>query len=93
MKKNKFWSQAVRQLTPYIPGEQPISSNLIKLNTNENPYAPSPKVREAIISELDEIFFIFSLFFNTIIFFLCPLFFIFFFFYSSFISNFTLFLL
>jgi histidinol-phosphate aminotransferase len=54
MKKNKFWSQAVQQLTPYIPGEQPISSNLIKLNTNENPYAPSPKVREAIISEVDD---------------------------------------
>ena len=54
MKKNKFWSQAVQQLTPYIPGEQPVGSNLIKLNTNENPYASSPKVREAIISELDD---------------------------------------
>jgi histidinol-phosphate aminotransferase len=52
MKKNKLWSQAVQQLIPYIPGEQPINPNLIKLNTNENPYPPSPKVREAIISEL-----------------------------------------
>jgi len=41
---SKFWSPIVHQLTPYIPGEQPKVSNLIKLNTNENPYGPSPKV-------------------------------------------------
>jgi len=38
----------VHQLTPYVPGEQPKISNLIKLNTNENPFGPSPKVLNAI---------------------------------------------
>ncbi|VAW87515.1 Histidinol-phosphate aminotransferase [hydrothermal vent metagenome] len=45
---SKFWSPIVHQLTPYVPGEQPKISNLIKLNTNENPYGPSPKVLNAI---------------------------------------------
>ncbi len=45
---NPYWSQLVHQLTPYVPGEQPKVENLIKLNTNENPYPPSPKVFEAI---------------------------------------------
>ena len=45
---SKFWSPIVHQLTPYVPGEQPKISNLIKLNTNENPYGPSPKVITAI---------------------------------------------
>ncbi len=45
---SRFWSQIVHQLTPYTPGEQPQIENLIKLNTNENPYGPSPKVVEAI---------------------------------------------
>ncbi len=45
---SRFWSDIVNQLTPYTPGEQPQLSNLIKLNTNENPYGPSPKVIEAI---------------------------------------------
>lgn len=45
---SKYWSPIVHQLTPYIPGEQPKISNLIKLNTNENPYGPSPKVLTAI---------------------------------------------
>lgn len=40
---SQFWSPAVRELTPYIPGEQP-REKLIKLNTNENPYAPAPGV-------------------------------------------------
>lgn len=48
---NKFWSPAVRDLTPYTPGEQPKLSNLIKLNTNENPYPPSPKVLAALHGE------------------------------------------
>jgi len=45
---SKFWSDKVNELTPYVPGEQPKVKNLIKLNTNENPYPPSNKVREAL---------------------------------------------
>lgn len=48
---SKFWSQVVHDLTPYVPGEQPKLPNLIKLNTNENPYGPSPKVLEALRAE------------------------------------------
>lgn len=44
----RFWSPAVRELEPYVPGEQPKIQNLLKLNTNENPYPPSPKVVEAV---------------------------------------------
>ncbi|WP_110633674.1 histidinol-phosphate transaminase [Salinicola salarius] len=44
---SRFWSPAVRALTPYVPGEQP-REKLIKLNTNENPYPPSPAV-EAVL--------------------------------------------
>ena len=50
---SRFWSQVVNDLTPYVPGEQPKIANLIKLNTNENPYPPSPKVLAAIQAELD----------------------------------------
>lgn len=45
---SRFWSQSVQALEPYVPGEQPLIKNLIKLNTNEHPLAPSPKVIEAI---------------------------------------------
>jgi histidinol-phosphate aminotransferase len=45
---SQFWSDLVHQLTPYVPGEQPKITNIVKLNTNENPYPPSPKVIEAI---------------------------------------------
>lgn len=45
---SRFWSNIVSQLTPYTPGEQPQIDNLIKLNTNENPYGPSPMVTSAI---------------------------------------------
>ncbi len=45
---SRFWSPIVHKLTPYTPGEQPKIANLIKLNTNECPYPPSPKVLEAI---------------------------------------------
>lgn len=45
---SRFWSKNVNNLTPYTPGEQPQVAKLIKLNTNENPYGPSPKVIAAI---------------------------------------------
>jgi histidinol-phosphate aminotransferase len=45
---NKFWSDIVGQLDPYVPGEQPQDQQYIKLNTNESPYPPSPAVAEAL---------------------------------------------
>jgi histidinol-phosphate aminotransferase len=48
---SKFWSDIVSKLTPYVPGEQPKIQNLIKLNTNENPYGPSPQVIRALQAE------------------------------------------
>lgn len=45
---SRFWSPVVHSLTPYVPGEQPKIANLIKLNTNESPYGPSPRVIEAM---------------------------------------------
>lgn len=45
---SRFWSAHIHDLQPYVPGEQPRGTELIKLNTNENPYGPSPKVIEAI---------------------------------------------
>jgi len=49
-----YWSDVVRRLTPYVPGEQPRIAKLIKLNTNENPYGPSPRVLAAISAEVGE---------------------------------------
>ena len=51
---SKFWSDTVKRLTPYVPGEQPKLANLVKLNTNENPYGPSPRVLEALKAEVGE---------------------------------------
>jgi len=45
---SQFWSPVVRSLKPYVPGEQPLVDNLIKLNTNEHPYGPSPRALAAI---------------------------------------------
>ena len=47
---SRYWSDIVKQLTPYVPGEQPKLTKLVKLNTNEHPYPPSPGVLEAISS-------------------------------------------
>ncbi len=52
---SRYWSAVVRGLTPYVPGEQPKLPNLVKLNTNENPYGPSPKVLEALRAETGDI--------------------------------------
>lgn len=43
-----MWKNKIRQVVPYVPGEQPQDTQMIKLNTNENPYPPSPKVTEAL---------------------------------------------
>jgi histidinol-phosphate aminotransferase len=43
-----YWNQRVRGLSPYVPGEQPRDRRFIKLNTNENPYPPSPLAIEAV---------------------------------------------
>jgi histidinol-phosphate aminotransferase len=48
---SKFWSPVVANLHPYVAGEQPKIDNLTKLNTNENPYGPSPKALAAIAAE------------------------------------------
>jgi histidinol-phosphate aminotransferase len=45
---SRYWSDFVKQLQPYTPGEQPKISNLTKLNTNENPYGPSPDALAAM---------------------------------------------
>ena len=44
----EFWSGRIREMTPYIPGEQPRGRTFIKLNTNECPYPPSPRALEAV---------------------------------------------
>lgn len=51
---SKFWSETIQNLTPYVPGEQPKLANLVKLNTNENPYPPSPKAIAAMQAEIGE---------------------------------------
>jgi histidinol-phosphate aminotransferase len=48
---SRFWSPVVQTLTPYVPGEQPQMQRLVKLNTNESPYGPSPNALAAISSQ------------------------------------------
>ena len=48
---SRFWSPVVQTLTPYVPGEQPQMQRLVKLNTNESPYGPSPKALAAIADQ------------------------------------------
>ena len=50
----RYWSSRIQGLVPYTPGEQPKDRTFIKLNTNENPYPPSPRVLEAIRREADQ---------------------------------------
>lgn len=51
---SSYWNKRVQHLDPYTPGEQPKDKRYIKLNTNENPYPPSPKVLEAIKSAVND---------------------------------------
>ena len=48
----KRWEENIRKVIPYTPGEQPDQPDMIKLNTNENPYPPAPGV-EKVLRELD----------------------------------------
>ena len=48
----RLWSEPIRKLSPYVPGEQPKMDNLLKLNTNESPFPPSPQVEAAIAAVL-----------------------------------------
>ena len=51
---SRFWNKLVATLDPYVPGEQPRIQNLVKLNTNEHPYGPSPKVLAAIAAHTND---------------------------------------
>ena len=51
---SRYWSPVVHSLRPYVPGEQPAMGSVVKLNTNENPYGPSPRVAAAIAAEAGE---------------------------------------
>lgn len=51
---SRFWSDHVADLVPYVPGEQPKVVDLLKLNTNENPYGPSPSAIKAMKAILDD---------------------------------------
>ena len=48
---SRFWSSLTHELRPYVPGEQPRMTDLVKLNTNESPLGPSPRALEAIRGE------------------------------------------
>ncbi len=51
---SRYWSPVVGTLSPYVPGEQPKVANLVKLNTNENPYGPSPRALQAMRDACDD---------------------------------------
>ena len=51
---SKFWSPFVNDLVPYVPGEQPKLTKLVKLNTNENPYGPSPRAIDAMRAAISD---------------------------------------
>lgn len=52
---SRFWSPIVHSLSPYVPGEQPKQDGIVKLNTNENPYAPSQRALAAIAAAADRL--------------------------------------
>lgn len=51
---SRFWNPLLRELAPYVPGEQPKGRRFVKLNTNENPYGPSPRALAAIAEATTE---------------------------------------
>jgi len=51
---SRYWSKTVKEIKPYVPGEQPKDRKYIKLNTNENPYPPSAKALDAIKRAADD---------------------------------------
>ena len=51
---SRFWSPLVHTLKPYVAGEQPSVDDLVKLNTNENPYGPSPRAVAAMTAQLGD---------------------------------------
>ena len=51
---SRYWSSLTHGLTPYVPGEQPRMTELVKLNTNENPIGPSPRALDAIRNEASD---------------------------------------
>lgn len=51
---SKYWNDKVKSIEPYVPGEQPKDKKYIKLNTNENPYPPSPNVIKAMKEAVNE---------------------------------------
>lgn len=51
---SKYWSPLTASLEPYVPGEQPKDKTYIKLNTNENPYPPSPNAIAAMKAVINE---------------------------------------
>ena len=51
---NKYVNELVDKINPYVPGEQPQDKRYVKLNTNENPYGPSPKVIKAMKDAINE---------------------------------------
>ncbi len=52
---SRFFSKSLESLAPYTPGEQPKASGLVKLNTNENPYGPGPKVGAVLREQTAEL--------------------------------------